>query len=404
MCETNDVALLWYGERGIINALAMELEQQGLAGVKEFLSAITWGEGSQEGWINSVEQVQIVVEIGLAQFGNPDLLLICRGNNRTYMLSFEAKVGQYAACVMPHASGIATSGFNSSINGQLALKWRFAQALAAWDGNAASIVEPNSIHMAYAASPQEGGLGDTARNPRRLSKPWILNHLRQANAAGTPVSQWRFVVLSHDPKPFFAQDLRDNVLPLFLDGGDETVNPVPHLGWTDISMLGTVLGLGADYQQALTSMGIDGAAPRISGEGVAHALPRICSENRQLFSRDVQSLLTDITQTIRDECPTWKVDEQAGGVSAAPAGRVWLKVMPQGAGTADEHIIIGVSANLGRRCWAGQDPVAERLIGVGNNAQPFFVRRADDVSTVTTLCQELQDFHNHGDHPQWDSE
>jgi hypothetical protein len=74
--------ILWYGERGIINAFVTEMNRRGGAGAKAFLEEIKWADGGQPGWIRDVESVTYLVEIGLSEFGNPDLILVCRRSRR----------------------------------------------------------------------------------------------------------------------------------------------------------------------------------------------------------------------------------------------------------------------------------------------------------------------------------
>src|SRR4051812_34027455 len=73
--------ILWYGERGIVNALIVDIVSQQKAG--EFLRAIVWANGQPPAWISQVKEVSFLVEHGFAQFGNPDLIAICHPRNET---------------------------------------------------------------------------------------------------------------------------------------------------------------------------------------------------------------------------------------------------------------------------------------------------------------------------------
>jgi hypothetical protein len=147
----------WYGERGIVNAVLSHISRGEaiVDSIKSLLRSVCWGNGAAAGWIEDIEDVALVVEVGLADFGDPDLLIVCYTNAGTKLVFFEAKVISYTESMQstsPGASnrwGMAQPGFNSSINGQLTLKYRFAKALSRWDGNSSSIVEDEAIFRAY---------------------------------------------------------------------------------------------------------------------------------------------------------------------------------------------------------------------------------------------------------------
>jgi hypothetical protein len=65
----------------------------------------------------------------MGQFGNPDLILACRTGTEatTHVVLVEAKVVPYLGSAMSNADDtMKANGFNSSINGQLALRHRLA--------------------------------------------------------------------------------------------------------------------------------------------------------------------------------------------------------------------------------------------------------------------------------------
>ena len=83
MTGWNDIPnIQWYGERGIVNAVVTFIshgDHEGrLERLKKFLKAIKWGNNNEQSWICEILDFKIVVELGLADFGNPDLIIVCK--------------------------------------------------------------------------------------------------------------------------------------------------------------------------------------------------------------------------------------------------------------------------------------------------------------------------------------
>ena len=91
------VDIVWYGERGVVNAMVAGLQRVGQRGVQAFLGAVQWADGSRPNWIEHIEDVCLIVEGGLGQFGDPDLIIVCRtASNETYSVFLEAKIIGYS--------------------------------------------------------------------------------------------------------------------------------------------------------------------------------------------------------------------------------------------------------------------------------------------------------------------
>ena len=178
--------VVWYGERGVVNALVTGLagRQDVVAGVKNLLQGIRWVDGGARDWIDSVSGVSFLVEVGMGQFGNPDLILACRTGTEatTHVVFIDVKVVPYLGSAMSNTKDtMAARGFNSSINGQIALRHRLAHALHRWDGNG-TLAEPQDLHAAYQR--RNMGLGDPAGQPRGLAKPGALDLVRRHGLHG----------------------------------------------------------------------------------------------------------------------------------------------------------------------------------------------------------------------------
>jgi hypothetical protein len=128
----------WYGERGIVNALVTDFvgrgEAEAVAGVRSLLEGVQWAGGATPAWVRGVSAVTFFVEPGMGQFGNPDLILVCSTDVGAppYIVIVEAKVVPYLESAMSNTDSMSEQGYNSSINGQLTLRYRLAQALCGW--------------------------------------------------------------------------------------------------------------------------------------------------------------------------------------------------------------------------------------------------------------------------------
>jgi hypothetical protein len=191
--------LIWYGERGIINSILTHM-QQSITGfveeVKKFVNAIQWADGNSAEWIDSIKSAHAIVELGFGQFGDPDLILVCESEQgQKHIIFVEAKAKSYRDSMMSNLDpGMKAPGFNSSINGQLSLKYRFAQAIiAANKGLTEWVEEPIEIWKRYTADM----LKDPILTPRRLKKDYIISKILKPLMAGiTSNENFRYVALT----------------------------------------------------------------------------------------------------------------------------------------------------------------------------------------------------------------
>jgi len=116
-----------------MNALVTHLQRASdpVESVRTFLSAVRWAGPGGGSWVNDFTQVCLIVEIGLADFGNPDLMIVCHGPAGVRCVFVESKIVMYLASMRPNHKGMQLPNFNSSINGQLSFKYRFARSLHA---------------------------------------------------------------------------------------------------------------------------------------------------------------------------------------------------------------------------------------------------------------------------------
>ena len=159
-----------YSERGLVNALVKFLTANPDQ-TADFLKTFHFrGKGQDAGIANLSEELvraTFFIEPGLGEFGNPDILLLAyfRRPTQPYVFFIEAKTGTYRDSALMNSTGMQSRGFNSSINGQLSLKYRFFRALVAWDGESRVLEEPEGIFLDAVRQLHEPG-----KRPRRLAK------------------------------------------------------------------------------------------------------------------------------------------------------------------------------------------------------------------------------------------
>ena len=266
--DTSLPNVFWYGERGIINAVVAHVSTSGdfVSSVRNLLKATCWGNGNRPSWIDDFSDAHLIVEVGLADFGDPDLLIICRtGSGMIHLVFLEAKAQSYTDSMQQTSPlrgakwGMEQDGFNSSINGQLTLKYRFANALSLWDGRAPAISESQSLFEAYQVR-----LNDSPKKSpgRSLAKPSILTGIfGRLGLAGLPEANCHYIALTWDceSKAFFnSRDVPSNYLPVFLgDAGEERFSTMlDRIGWIGYKQLEDALGLSnaPEYKAAFTTM------------------------------------------------------------------------------------------------------------------------------------------------------
>ena len=173
-----------YGERGLVNGILLDNADKA---PNALLKQIQW-VGDTPSFIDEVVKCDYLVEFSLGEFGSPDLIIIAYTPTDKYVIFTEAKVVEYKNAVTTKES-YADAG---CLNVQLALKWRFKEALRYNPKDYLRIVEVK--------------LPPTGDKLRKLNKGRLVTYCREtlANAAGD-----YFVALTGDKyldKPPFDDD------------------------------------------------------------------------------------------------------------------------------------------------------------------------------------------------------
>jgi len=237
----------WYGERGIVNALVTHVAAAPdfHAEVKKLLSAVVWADGGTPPWIANIIRVRVIVEISLADFGNPDLMIVCDVRTvHPYLVFVEAKAKPYEFSCAPNRNN-RDAGFSSTINGQLALKYRFARALEASKADWNEIAEPEELHTRYGE-----------RRRRHLVKGEVRDVLAAYGLIGIPEERCYYVAFTWDDGPTRVFDAPIETRPSFQanDGRPLLGTMADRYGWLGYGNLEEHLKLGAEYRNACHGM------------------------------------------------------------------------------------------------------------------------------------------------------
>ena len=251
---------IWYGERGIVNSIVTYIASQNdpAKTTSKLLDAVLWADGGKPAWISQITDVNLVVEISLSAFGNPDLLIVCSIKDEAlpYCIFIEAKATCYQFSMGDNAKGMSP-GFNSTINGQISLKYRFACALKSVKRDDIEIVESDSLYKAYKKE-----LNDYNPIPRHLKKPEMLKLLTNIGLLPLDEERCYYIALTWDNEDhaFFRNaDVKfpDNY-PLFLDNDGECGYKTmkSRLGWLGYRNLEKSMNIRSsdEYLQACSGM------------------------------------------------------------------------------------------------------------------------------------------------------
>lgn len=356
--------IIWYGERGVVNAMVTHLEQNDGAG--EFLHCVKWADGSSPSWLDGLIRTKYIVEVGLAEFGNPDLILICESSAdpRPFCVFIEAKVIPYSASAISNNEGMRTRGYNSACNGQLSLKYRFARALEQWDGIKDVIKEPGPLFNAYKRSISDGGLGDFHPAPRKLQKPSILKEvLAPLGLAKLPLDHFCFVALTWDREDFFKS--APEYLPKFFDeSGADVFGSMPgQVGWMGYQNLEAIPGLVDAFKPALDLMVGSLEPTEIDVESATW--PRLTTKSVKKMNPEIQKAMKDLDRLSRDIFGREMVQFYPGSISIKSPSRVEAKIVPR-QDLEEQSILLGIRPEWPIDSWSGMKSTGYRIMD-----QPF---------------------------------
>jgi len=263
---SDEAKVVGYSERGLVNSLLCFMRQNP-SHLRRFLECCDWDPASPnrrplpdgDALLNALESgtasITYIVETSFAQFGDPDLIIVINSPERRWRFFVEAKVIPYDKSAKENhtgpSPGMQQKGFNSSINGQLSLKYRLARALAVYRKEEGRLQEPDSLFEAA-----KGDLLDPSGNrsnpkgaPRHLEKAANLKllverHLIQPRQSPEDFLRdtW-FIALTHEeddnhPNPIPLSKALDKN-PVYFEHESPTLSSIAwsHTGWSSWAKL-----------------------------------------------------------------------------------------------------------------------------------------------------------------------
>ena len=184
-------AIHFYGEKGLVIAALLDLEQQGK--LLEFLRSIEFPYRTPTNIeIQDSSEVKVIVEAGFFQFGKPDALITISqseddsaGKRKRYLFIIEAKDETYLESASHFTA--RDKKFNSRINGEFTLRYRLARALQHYTNGQAALAEPEELACAYGST-----------SPCHLAKSDNLINIVEPYLIGIPFDCCLFVALTDD--------------------------------------------------------------------------------------------------------------------------------------------------------------------------------------------------------------
>jgi hypothetical protein len=205
-------SIIWYGERGLVNSMIYALTRGNQ--IQELLNKIHWADEKEKTWTNLLAETSIIIELGLNDFGNPDLIIKAKDHQGDpHFIFIEAKTGSYNENAAPNKK--MTGGYNSTINGQLSLKYRFVKALETWDGETGIITESTPVYHAYREN-----IGDYSTQPRTLKNQAIIEDiLKETGFTEANTGNSYYIALTLEEKGYNPFTDTENIeyRPVFLD-------------------------------------------------------------------------------------------------------------------------------------------------------------------------------------------
>jgi hypothetical protein len=229
MSKVSRCNVVEYSERGMVNELVYLIRSNGdpVGLTRQLLNnCFKWQNDEVEKQVARIAEkmtdVTFIVEPSFAQFGDPDLIIIPKvGDSKLALFFVEAKVISYehSAKLVKDPMDMKQKGFNSTIIGQLSLRYRLAKALAdRWINNVGgkkSLKESGKVAVAYSRM-REVHIGNP--RTRSLAKPENLEFLLplvqlKMESAKAIMERSFYIALTLDDKNPF-----ETKYPLFKNG------------------------------------------------------------------------------------------------------------------------------------------------------------------------------------------
>lgn len=182
----NNVDINFYGERGVINGIILDIKND-IDKTKGFFSSIQLLGTDNLPWRNGVENCAWLIEPSFAQFGNPDFIAVFESSGKKFGLFFEAKLNDIENSCLSIVPGMlkdAYKGNSSKLNVQMSFRYRFVQAF---------LLRRNSQNPLSSILEERNGYPDGCQ--RKLNKPIVLEIISDFLKG---VDEFYYIALTND--------------------------------------------------------------------------------------------------------------------------------------------------------------------------------------------------------------
>ena len=378
--------ICFYGERGIVNGLVLDLKDD-LHKLKDVLRSIEWCTEGDYSWIDDIIKVVYLIEPGFSKFGQPDLVLVCKikdGSKR--WLFIEVKVISYSASAMSNKKGMTQRQYNSSINGQLSLNYRLALALERYS-EGSFLEEPIGIFDQYKKK-----IYDYNKGPRKAGKPQLIKRIVVPYMNNFDVERAYFVSITKDlpPNPINTTDV--DFLPLLIDQNGRNL-------WDELSKQIGFLSLEVIDKEVVNKDGYfrEGCLMHI-GQWKEDPkptqfidVPVLHAKNWNKFPTEWVQLVDDLAKCIKENISQFAKCKRYNGsysfiINNKTLGKLVLK---------DPHnpcLMVGFSIIVPEaKLYAEYIGYSEKLL-MAPRKEPFFMVRVKKQNEFDDICEVMVEF------------
>jgi hypothetical protein len=361
-----DVDIQFYGERGIVNGILLDIGTDKKK-LNNFFQAIKLFGTEELPWKKGIDSCKWIVEPDLADFGNPDLIAIIKSDGKTFVLFIEAKLMSYSdSCYTftEHVEADHLRGKSSMLNVQLALRYRFMKSLLKSPTGNSSLSPIEEINSPYL---------DYKKSPRKLQKPSVLKAIKD-NLHGVPEEYYYFIALTNDQLEENTQwkPEKNHLPPLFQRAPQSN----HHVNANILKYLGLLT-----YQTLITqgvvceNKGFFGKARKMMGMSIEKV--SLLSASNAIQKKHLVGIPFDKWGDVRknwaeqfkEENPRLKLKRESGSYSANnPDKRVVMKLMPRK--KDDNLLVLGLYDNNRIRLDVAK-PIQPFIGTVGQNKKEF---------------------------------
>lgn len=401
MTSIND-SIIFYGERGLVNGIVLDM-QNNVEALKKFLQSIHFCGGTIPAWTDKVRSVSYFIEPSFAEFGNPDLMILCDCSDEKHLIFIEAKVSSYIENSIdiesikeyidnykdPNQSKSSSVfiGINSKINSQLTLRYRLSRVLKTRKRGSALIED--SIWQKYFTNSL-----DFVFHPRRMMKN--LN-IKLCDDYFMDITDFWFVALTADEpnaKPYDNMSTRPYVLNSNGVSHWEEING--HFGFVSYRDLNNIFSENGYYQQAKHYSEVKFG----SNKSQNLSLPRVKPENWDKFDLSVSNnLCFSLTQLIKESIKELCLEhgdnryehydciKNNGSFSFKAGGVTVISIFPQRQ-NGGEGITLALRTDHFDNTYKDKFPYGPFLFGAANKKE--FIGRFINESISETEKSEVQ--------------